>query len=44
MECSNCRHNRQLKVGEKVVNATRRGNYAFCNECGKLVATYYVKD
>ena len=39
-DCKNCRYNRKLKVGEKIQNTTRKGTGAFCNDCGKLVATF----
>ena len=44
MYCQNCRHNRQLKAGEKIKNARREGNAAICNDCGKVIATYYVDE
>ena len=43
-ECTNCRDNRKRKVGEKITNVTRKDGGAFCNDCGKLIATYYVKE
>ena len=44
LECRNCWHNRHRKVGEKLTNVTRKDGGAFCNDCGKLVATYPIKD
>ena len=38
--CHNCRHNRQLKVGEKLLNIRREGNTAICNDCGRIIAAF----
>lgn len=43
-ECDTCRNNRKRKVGQKLDNTRREGNVAICNDCGKIIATYYVKD
>ena len=40
MSCKQCRHNRRCKVGERLENVTRKDGGVFCNDCGKLIATY----